>query len=113
MFRLQGSSLGGPVRQTEDADLGPVEDMILNSRFPGKEQGLRDLKAWLSNPELHVVGKAEQLCIRAAVHIGDTPPPLNGRHAGAWGTNHPRDWGGWAVAQLLAPPTPAPTGSGG
>jgi hypothetical protein len=101
MFRLQGSPLGGPVQQIEAANLGPVEETILASRFSNREQGLQELKAWLSNPALNLVGKAEQLCIRAAIHVGDTPPPLNGHHAGAWGTNRPCDWGGWAIAQLL------------
>jgi hypothetical protein len=101
MFRLQGSPLGGPVRQIEEANLGPVEEVIRASWFSNREHGLQELKAWLSNPAFNLVDKAEQLCIRVAIHVGDTPPPLNGHHAGAWGTNRPCDWGGWAIAQLL------------
>lgn len=53
-----------------------------------------------------ILNKAEQLCIRAAIHIGDAPPPLNSHHAGAWGSSHPNDWGGWAAAQLIATQNP-------
>ncbi len=52
--------------------------------------------------------KAEQLCIRAAIHIGDTPPPLNSQYAGAWGSYAASDWGGWAVAQRLSNSRPNP-----
>jgi hypothetical protein len=102
MFRLLGSPLGGPVRQITGADISPIEETIRASSWKNKERGIQKLRTWLSAPTPDVVDKAEELCIRAAVHIGDTPPPLNGHHAGAWGTDAPCDWGGWAVAQRLA-----------
>jgi len=101
MFRLQGSPLGGPVRQIEGADISQVRELIHASRFANRERAFQRLQDWLSAPEPDILSKAEQLCIRAAIHIGDTPPPLNSHHAGAWGSSHPNDWGGWAVAQLL------------
>lgn len=102
MFRLQGSPLGGPVQQIIGADISPIEETIRASGWTNKERGIQRLRDWLSAPTPDVVDKAEELCIRAAVHIGDTPPPLNGHHAGAWGGDAPCDWGGWAVAQRLA-----------
>lgn len=102
MHRLLGRPLGGPVMQIAGADIGVIEETILNSDWRNKERGIEKLRDWLSNPKLDIVDKAEELCIRAAVHIGDTPPPLNSHHAGAWGTDAPCDWGAWAVAQLLA-----------
>jgi hypothetical protein len=42
------------------------------------------------------------LCIRIAVHTGDTAPPVNSHFATAWGTDAASDWGGWAAAQCLA-----------
>jgi hypothetical protein len=101
MFRLQGDPLGGPVQRIIGADISPIEKTIRASGWKNKERGIQKLRAWLSAPEPDVVDKAEELCIRAAVHIGDIPPPLNGHHAGAWGSDAPCDWGGWAVAQLL------------
>jgi hypothetical protein len=101
MFRLLGSPLGGPVEQIIGADISPVEETIRASVWNNKEYGIQKMRTWLSAPTPDVVDKAEELCIRAAVHLGDTPPPLNGHHAGAWGTDVASDWGGWAVAQQL------------
>lgn len=101
MFRLQGSSLGGPVQRVI-GDIRLIEETIRISEWANKERGIQKLRAWLSAPTPDLVDKAEELCIRAAVHIGDTPPPLNGHHAGAWASDAPCDWGGWAVAQILA-----------
>ena len=61
MFRLQGSPLGGPVRQVEGADLGPVEEAILASWFTNREHGVQDLKAWLSNPVLPAARRGADL----------------------------------------------------
>lgn len=102
MFRLQGNPLGGPVQRIIGADISSIEETIRASGWKNKERGIQKLRTWLSAPLPDVVDKAEELCIRAAVHIGDTPPPLNGHHAGAWGVDAPCDWGGWAVAQRLA-----------
>lgn len=98
-LRLDGSALGGPVRRTS-ADISWIDTTIRDSDFKRKERGIQELRAWLAGPNL--VEIAEQLCIRAAVHIGDTPPPLNSQHANAWASDAPCDWGGWAVAQRLA-----------
>lgn len=101
MSRLQGSPLGGPIRHVAGADISIVEEIIRTSRFPRREAAIQKLRAWLSAPSPDVTHKAEQLCIRAAIHIGDTPPPLNSQFARAWGSYEPSDWGGWAVAQRL------------
>ena len=61
MFRLQGSPLGGPVRQVEGTDLGPVEEAILASSFTNREHGVQDLKAWLSNPVLPAARRGADL----------------------------------------------------
>jgi hypothetical protein len=101
MFRLHGSPLGGPVHQVTGADLGLVRHQIHSSQFTTREFAFQRLEEWLSAPKPIALRKAEQICIRAAVHIGDTPPPLNSHHAGAWGSSHPNDWAGWAAAQIL------------
>lgn len=101
MFRLHGSPLGGPVRQVRGADLSLVRQEIHSSQFTTRESAFQRLEEWLSAPRPIVLRKAEQICIRTAVHIGDTPPPLNSHHAGAWGSSHPNDWAGWAAAQIL------------
>lgn len=106
MFRLQGNVLGGRVKGIEAADIGPVKEVIRSSPYTSRERALQRLQDWLSAPKPDILRKAEQLCIRAAVHIGDTAPPLNSHYAGAWGSTHPNDWGGWAVAQLLAAKDP-------
>jgi len=102
MFRLQGSAHGGPVGQIAGADISSIEETIRSSRFKGREPAIQQLRAWLAASSPTVVQKAERLCIRAAIHIGDTPPPVNSQFAGAWGNYEPEDWGGWAVAQRLA-----------
>jgi hypothetical protein len=102
MSRLQGSPFGGPVRQIAGADISSIEEIIRASRFEEREAGIQQLRAWLSASATDAVHKAEQLCIRTAIHIGDTPPPLNSQYAGAWGSYAASDWGGWAVAQRLA-----------
>jgi hypothetical protein len=101
MFRLHGSALGGPVHQVMGADLGLVRQQIHSSPFTTREVAFQRLEEWLSASKPIPLRKAEQICIRAAVHIGDTPPPLNSHHAGAWGSRHPNDWAGWAAAQIL------------
>jgi hypothetical protein len=105
MHRLQGRPLGGPVRQMSGVDASVIET-IRTSEWEQKESGIRQLQAWLSASRPDVLSKAEQLCIRTAIHIGDTPPPLNSQYAGAWGSYAAYDWGGWAVAQRLANPRP-------
>jgi hypothetical protein len=106
MSRLHGSPLGGPVRQIAGADISPIEETIRASRFAQREAGIQELRSWLSASRPDTVHKAEQLCIRAAIHIGDTPPPVNSQYAGAWGSEAASDWGGWAAAQRLAAAKP-------
>lgn len=101
MYRLIGSPLGGPVKRIAGANISPIEKAILASEWSNKERGLQKLQTWLSAPVPDVVHKAEELCIRAAIHIGDTAPPLNSHHASAWASDASSDWGAWAVAQLL------------
>jgi len=102
MFRLDGEAVAGPVDQIDGADISSIEEVIDASRWSDKkERGIQGLRDWLSAPTPDVVHKAEKLCIRAAIHIGDTPTPLNSQHARAWGTYAPWDWGGWAAAQIL------------
>jgi hypothetical protein len=91
--RLNGTSLGGPVREKVGADISCIEETIRASGFKNSGRGIQKLQAWLSGRAPDVVHKAEQLCIRAAVHIGDSPPPLNSQHATAWASDAPCDWG--------------------
>ena len=108
MSRLHGSPLGGPVRRIAGADISSIEETIRASRFKHREAGIQELRSWLSASRPDTVHKAEQLCIRAAIHIGDTPPPVNSQYAGAWGSEAASDWGGWAAAQRLAAAKPDP-----
>jgi hypothetical protein len=101
MSRLHGNPLGGPVHQVDSADLSLIREAISSSDFQTKDSAFQRLEEWLSAPKPIVLSKAEQICIRAAVHIGDTPPPINSHHAGAWGSSHPNDWAGWSAAQIL------------
>lgn len=99
MFRLAGQPVGAPVQQIPRADLGWLDSTI-------NEHGAETLRAWLAAPIPDIVAKAEQLCIRAAAHIGDTPPPVNSQHTTAWESDAACDWGGWAAAQRLATAKP-------
>jgi len=94
MFRLDAQPVGAPVYQIPGADLGWLDGTI-------NEHGAETLRAWLAAPTPDIVAKAEQLCIRAAAHIGDTPPPVNSQHTTAWESDAACDWGGWAAAQRL------------
>jgi hypothetical protein len=95
MFRLDAQPVGGPVHQIPGADLGWLDETV-------SEHGAEKLRGWLGEPKPDIVEKAEQICIRAAAHMGDTPPPVNSKHTTAWDSDAPGDWGGWAVAQRLA-----------
>lgn len=95
MHRLDGRPVGDHVNRILAADLGWLDQTIPE---PAAATALRP---WLDADKPGLVEKAEQLCIRAAAHIGDTAPPVNSQHTTAWASYAPADWGGWAVAQHL------------
>ena len=107
MHRLAGKSLGAPVHRIPRADsIERLAEVIgkQDIRFAAEfvDRGADRLSAWLTAPHPSLLRKAEQLCIRIAVHTGDTAPPVNSHFATAWGTDAASDWGGWAAAQCLA-----------
>ena len=107
MHRLAGKSLGAPVHRIPRADsIERLAEVIgkQDIRFAAEfvDRGADRLSAWLTAPHPSLLRKAEQLCIRIAVHTGDMAPPVNSHFATAWGTDAASDWGGWAAAQCLA-----------
>ncbi|MFG2058529.1 hypothetical protein ACGFI9_31345 [Micromonospora sp. NPDC048930] len=104
MFLLQGEAVGGACIQDPGADLSWLDGTIT-------ADGYRKLVDWLTADPLSPAEKAERLCVRMALHIGDIAPPVNSQYAGVWNSNDAWDWGGWAVAARLraesAPSDPA------
>ncbi|MCW2607879.1 MAG: hypothetical protein JWO60_2572 [Frankiales bacterium] len=97
VHRLAATPCGGPVLRT-DADLSFVEHW---------RDGAAAACAWLEATA--PVAAAEAVAIRLALHLGDTPPPLNSQHTSAWSTESPADVLGYAAArELLAPHRPPP-----
>lgn len=94
MFRLHAQPVGGPVHQIPGFDLDWLDRTIT-------AHGAAKLRNWLDEPNPDIVEKAEQICIRAAAHMSDTPPPVNSKHTTAWDSDAANDWGGWAVAKRL------------
>jgi hypothetical protein len=107
MHRLAGTSLGAPVHRIPGAEnIGRLTEIVgkqdIKFAIEFVDRGAAKLGDWLAAPRPSLLRKAEQLCIRIAVHAGDTAPPVNSHYATAWGTDAASDWGGWAVAQWLA-----------
>lgn len=94
MHLLQGQAAAGLCQRDTSADLTWLDRTLKN------DEGARALRDWLSSPT-SVTSQAEQIGVRIALHIGDVAPPVNSHYAGAWDSDAPRDWAGYAVALRL------------
>lgn len=102
MHRTNASVVGGPVtyvarplgwlaRALGDGNVGGIP--LITGYVGGIGAGGR----------LTSTKAAEAIAIRLAIHLGDTGAPVNSAGAGAWATNRPEDWAGYAAARFMLP----------
>jgi hypothetical protein len=99
MHRTNAKVVGSPVKHVERPLTWLTQSLVgENDRvIPLIHEYLRNIAAG----ELAAARAAESIAIRLAIDLGDTGAPVNSAGAGAWATNRPEDWAGFAAARFM------------